>query len=210
MLHTLHWELHRAANEGWAAELEQVKPGGAGGVCMEPHHCTQGRQASLAALCPLMGKPPRMTAWTCRSFKGTSSRHCRSSPDSPDSACCTPGKAGPSAGCIFCEGAAQHVVGYDPLLPLNHSSARSWQAGISRFWTEDRRKNRTALWIRNLLKSRDVAAFPNSLGIYFNGKQFYFLPKYSKKMLKRNFSLSENDYSKYPLSRGICLLLIQF
>lgn len=65
--HTLLWDLHRAANKGWVAQLEHRRHGGA---CMEPSITPRAAEPLWQPRAPLMGKPPRMAVWPCRSFKG--------------------------------------------------------------------------------------------------------------------------------------------
>lgn len=100
--HTAHPPLGSVCtgpDRGWAAQLEQANPGGTGGVCIKAPIAHGATKPLWQPCAPLMGKPPRMVVWPCRSFKGASAGLCRSSPDSPGSTC---GKAGDSAGCPLC------------------------------------------------------------------------------------------------------------
>lgn len=139
---TRSWDLHGAADQGWAAQLGQWNQEGLGLSAWNP--TTAPRAKPLwQPRAPLMGKHPRMAAWPHGSFKGTSWRRCRSSPEHPGSACCTAGEAGHSAGCTCCWGAVQQAVCAGVWSPIaTKPQLRSWQAGITRFWTEGSRKNR--------------------------------------------------------------------
>lgn len=117
-LHTLLWDLSAQGQMGWEAQLEQPNPGGVGGICMEAP-IAHGAAKPLWQPCALlMGKPPGMVAWPCSSIKRCKFRAL------PQQAACG---------------------GWDPLLPLNHSSASSWQAGMSWLWRADGRKDRQPL-----------------------------------------------------------------
>lgn len=105
--------LHRG-RQGLGSTAWTAKPRRDWGCLHGSPHCTWGSQASLAALCTSDGEPCRMVVWQCSSFKRCKFRAL------PQQAACR---------------------GWDSLLPLNHSSASSWQAGMSWLWRADRRKD---------------------------------------------------------------------
>lgn len=181
---TRSWDLHGAADQGWVAQLGQWNQEGLGLSAWNPTTAPWAKPL-WQPRAPLMGRHPRMAAWPHGSFKGTSWRRCRSSPEHPGSACCTAGEAGHSAGCTCCWGAVQQAVCAGVWSPI---ATKPQLSQILAGWYHQildrgQQEEQTALWIRNFLESKDVATSPNSLGIFLIVSIFF--PKVQLKIVER-------------------------
>lgn len=151
---------HHALHTLWGLTGLQTRHG--------QHSLNRQNQGSLV---PLWKGSLQDEAWPRRSFKGAVQGTTKAALRAQVALVVTQ-LAAPSA-----EAAVQQhcMVGCGSLLPLTYSSARSWQALISRFWTEDRRKEgQTALGIRKFIQSQDVATFPNSWDFLLMVSSFIF------------------------------------